>query len=241
MSLKLAMWSGPRNISTAMMRAWENRADTKVVDEPFYGYYLHASKAQHPMADVVLKSQATNWQQVSADMLVDDSHDIFYQKHMTHHMLNEIDLDWTKHLSHCFLIRDPLLVINSYLKKMPSVNNDDIGIERQFHLYQQISNITGQNIPIIDSEDVLQNPAAVLLALCQHLNIEFDRNMLRWPPGKRDSDGVWAKHWYQNVESSTGFAPYKEPKLHLTAAQKRLAKDNDVFYQQLYKKRIIAK
>lgn len=241
MSVKLAMWSGPRNISTAMMRAWENRPNTKVVDEPFYAYYLNATNVEHPMGAEVLNSQPTCWQQVAKDMQLDDEHDVFYQKHMTHHMLDEIDLGWTKHLRHCFLIRDPLLVINSYVKKMPSVSNDDIGIERQLYLYQKISEITGQNIPIIDSNDVLKNPAGVLTTLCQQLDIEFHPNMLSWPAGTRESDGVWASHWYQNVEASTGFSAYVEPKIQLTTAQKQLAKDNDIFYQQLYKKRIIAK
>lgn len=241
MTLKIAMWSGPRNISTAMMRSWENRQDTQVVDEPFYAYYLAQTKAPHPMAKEVLASQSNSWLNVSEQLSQTQyQQSIFYQKHMTHHMLDEIDLTWTKKLSHCFLIRDPLSVINSYVKKMPSVTSEDIGIKRQLQLYQQISNITGQDIPIIDSKDVLINPRGILSKLCEKLEIDFDENMLSWPKGKRSSDGVWAKHWYENVEASNSFSRYQEPLIKLTEQQTQLAQENDTYYQQLFRKRIQA-
>ena len=241
MTLKIAMWSGPRNISTAMMRSWENRKDTQVVDEPFYAYYLAQTNAEHPMAKEVLASQSTDWQDVSKQLSkAKYQHNIFYQKHMTHHMLEDIDLTWTKKLTHCFLIRDPLCVINSYVKKMPSVSNDDIGIKRQLQLYKQITDITGQDIPIIDSKDVLLNPRGILSKLCETLGIAFDENMLSWPTGSRASDGVWAKHWYENVEASNSFAAYQKPLLKLTEQQRLLAQENDGDYQQLYQKRLLA-
>lgn len=241
MTLKIAMWSGPRNISTAMMRSWENRADTQVVDEPFYAYYLAQTKADHPMAKDVLASQPNSWQEVSEQLSQDQyRNNIFYQKHMTHHMLDNIDLTWTKKLRHCFLIRNPLFVINSYVKKMPSVSTEDIGIKRQLELYQQITDITGQNIPIIDSKDVLINPRGILSKLCENLGINFDENMLSWPKGKRSSDGVWAEHWYENVEASNSFSPYQEPSIKLSIEQMQLAQENDNYYQQLFKNRIIA-
>ncbi|WNC72669.1 HAD family hydrolase [Thalassotalea psychrophila] len=241
MTLKIAMWSGPRNISTAMMRSWENRQDTQVVDEPFYAYYLAQTKVDHPMAKEVLASQSNSWQQVSEQLSQTNyQQSIFYQKHMTHHMLDDIDLTWTKKLSHCFLIRDPMCVINSYVKKMPSVNSDDIGIKRQLQLYQQITDITGQDIPIIDSKDVLINPKGILSKLCETLGIDFDENMLNWPKGTRVSDGVWAEHWYENVEASNSFAPYKKPLIKLSEQQRQLAQENDYYYQQLYQKRIIS-
>ncbi len=163
MTLRLAMWSGPRNISTAMMHSRENRNDTQVIDEPFYAYYLVASKADHPMTKEILSSPPNHWQDVVQQLTTSIcTRAIFYQKQMSHHMLDEVDLTWCKELQHCFLIRDPRFIINSYVKKMPSVNFEDIGIKRQFKLYRQLSELTGQDIPIIDSKDVLQNPQAIL-------------------------------------------------------------------------------
>ncbi|MEW6999701.1 HAD family hydrolase [Colwelliaceae bacterium BS250] len=243
MTLRIAMWSGPRNISTAMMRSWENRSDATVIDEPFYAYYLAHTNTPHPMQDEILASQPNKWQDVVRTLISDveqnsDSSDISYQKHMTHHMLDDINLDWANQVRHCFLIRDPAFVINSYIKKMPSVCSQDIGIERQYQLYQQLSEITGQDIPIIDSSDVLNNPQAVLSKLCDKLGITFSSAMLNWPQGPRSSDGVWAKHWYENVEASTGFAKYTAPKIVLTAKQQALAEENNYFYQKLFNKRI---
>ncbi|WP_070795861.1 hypothetical protein [Thalassotalea crassostreae] len=240
---RIAMWSGPRNISTAMMRSFENRTDSAVVDEPFYAYYLAQTKLKHPMYQQILASQSNRWQDVVEQLLTDheienNGREVFYQKHMTHHMLKDIDLDWTNHLKHCFLIRNPLYVINSYVKKMPSVNNDDIGIVRQYELYQQLCEITQSDIPIIDSKDVLENPESVLSQLCQQLDIPFEQRMLSWPKGRRDSDGVWSSHWYQNVENSERFGEFIEPVIQLTDQQKALADENDKYYQALYSKRI---
>ena len=150
------MWSGPRNISTAMMRSFENRPDTCVVDEPFYAYYLNRSGVKHPGNAEVIASQSSDWRTVAGQICDEPvGQDVFYQKHMTHHMLDEVALDWTTKLNHCFLIRDPLYVVNSYSKKRETVSADDIGIVRQLELYEQISEITGQNIPILDSKEIL--------------------------------------------------------------------------------------
>ncbi|WP_371375003.1 HAD family hydrolase [Thalassotalea aquiviva] len=244
MTRRIAMWSGPRNISTAMMRAWENRPDTDVIDEPFYAYYLAQTQAEHPVKEDVLAAQPNHWSDVVSQLLAPKPEHIFYQKHMTHHMLDDIELDWCKSLSHCFLIRDPLYVVTSYLKKMPSVNLEDIGIVRQFKLYQHLSVLTGQQIPIIDGDDVLQNPKAILSSLCAKLELPFSNNMLSWPQGRRESDGVWAQHWYQNVESSTGFkaparAESKQQLLaHLTSQQQDVVQISQVFYQQMYQQRL---
>lgn len=234
MTLRLAMWSGPRNISTAMMRAWENRPDCVVVDEPFYACYLAATGVEHPMREQVLASQSTDWSAV-AQMLstapVDEA--IFYQKHMTHHMLAETDLGWTRGLLHCFLIRDPLEVVNSYVRKRHQVSADDIGIIRQEQLYRAISEITRQDIPVIDAKAVLQDPETVLRALCDRLGMPFDAGMLHWPPGRRQSDGVWAAHWYESVEASTGFESYRARAISLTDEQRRVAEQSRSAYESL--------
>lgn len=228
------MWSGPRNISTAMMRSFENRDDTIAVDEPFYAYYLHTTGLAHPMRQEVIASQPTDWKVVAAALARDlDGVDIIYQKHMTHHMLKEIDLSWTGTLQNCFLIRDPEYVVNSYARKRDTISQDDIGIRRQFELYTQISAITGQEIPVIDASRFLLNPQAGLRGLCERLAIPYADKMLRWPKGRRASDGVWAAHWYEVVEQSTGFQAFSAPDISLTKAQQSIADEANDYYQLL--------
>ena len=231
------MWSGPRNISTAMMRAFENRDDTQVVDEPFYAYYLHTTGIVHPMNREVIASQPTDWRAVANSLSADcEDVPVVYQKHMTHHMLPAIDLGWTRGLRNCFLIRDPLYVVNSYAKKRDSITQDDIGIRRQFELYSDLSEITGQEIPVVDAAQFLLNPQRHLQAMCAHFGIAFSPKMLSWPRGRRDSDGVWAAHWYEVVERSTGFQPFTAPQVHLNPPQRRIADEADEYYQLLLAK-----
>ena len=239
MTHRIAMWSGPRNISTAMMRSWENRSDTGVVDEPFYAFYLHQTRSPHPCFDEVLKSQSVYYEQVASELTEGVcSSNVQYQKHMTHHMLEGSNLNWVKELQHCFLIRDPAQVVNSYSNSRGVCSAEDIGIQRQFELYQNITQISGQDIPIIDSNDVLKNPEKVLKLLCNRLGVSFMPAMLKWPQGSRKSDGVWAKHWYKNVEKSCGFGPYAAKSLQLNDAQLSVVNQVQPFYEQLYAKRI---
>jgi hypothetical protein len=212
------MWSGPRNISTAMMRSFENRPDTSVVDEPFYAVYLARTGLDHPMRDEVLRSQPTDWRAV-VEMLLGPSPDhapIFYQKHMTHHMLPEVGTDWMSACCNVFLIRRPDEVVASYSEKRGDVGLADIGVARQAELFEQEADRLGRAPPVIDSADVSAAPGAVLRALCLAVGISFTEKMLSWPKGRRASDGVWAPAWYDQVEQSTGFIPKAErarPKL----------------------------
>lgn len=234
MTVRVAMWSGPRNISTAMMRSWESRPDTKVVDEPFYACYLHSSGEDHPMATQVMNSQSTDWQTVIKELTTDACNTgVFYQKHMTHHMLPGLDLKWTSNLLHCFLIRDPEYVVSSYVQKRSTVSGDDIGIIRQLELYEQICEITGQAIPVIDARKTLEDPERTLQVLCEKLVLPFYKEMLQWPQGKRATDGVWASHWYGVVEQSSGFAPFREPRIDLTPEQKIVAEQSRSAYNTL--------
>lgn len=208
MTIAIAMWSGPRNISTAMMRAWENRPDCCVIDEPFYACYLHETGLQHPCREAILKAQPIKRSDVVSKLLAPRQQPVFYQKHMTHHMPEGCDLSWAKPLRHAFLIRDPAEVIASYLQKMPTVTEADIGISRQRALFDEITELTGRRPPVIDSNDVLRAPEATLQALCEALEVPWQANvMTQWPAGGRDSDGVWADHWYESVRASRGFAP----------------------------------
>jgi hypothetical protein len=217
MTIRIAMWSGPRNLSTAMMRAFENRADCVVSDEPFYAAYLAATGLDHPMRAEVLLSQPTDWQEVAAELAgplpqtdaggADNGNAaIWYQKHMTHHMLPAFGLGWMGSFRHAFLIRAPARVLNSYAAKREEVALSDIGLVRQAELFDRFANDTGQAPPVVDSDDVLRDPEGVLCKLCAALSIPFDRAMLNWPKGRRASDGVWAPAWYGSVEQSTGFA-----------------------------------
>ena len=177
MTIRIAMWSGPRNISTAMMRAFENREDTVVVDEPFYAHYLDRTGIEHPMAGEIINSQSTDAAAIAKALsAVPVAAEVFYQKHMTHHMLRGMDMSWTRGLQNCFLIRDPRYVVNSYAKKRNSITQDDIGIKRQYELFLEISEITGRELPVIDARLFLMDPESNLRQLCRGFGIGFSRS-----------------------------------------------------------------
>jgi hypothetical protein len=209
--LRIAMWSGPRNISTAMMRAWENRADTAVVDEPFYAFYLSRTRKAHPGAAEIIEAGETNWRKIVDGLCNDrpDAKSITYQKQMTHHLLPEIDRDWLTRLTNCFLIRDPAEVIVSYRKKNDEPALADLGFVQQAAIFEFVREQTGGIPPVIDARDVLQTPERILRLLCDAIGVSFDPAMLSWPTGLRTTDGVWAKHWYGEVALSTSFQPYR--------------------------------
>ena len=239
MTIRIAMWSGPRNISTAMMRAWENRADCAVIDEPFYACYLAETGADHPCREAVLRSQPTRRSDVITSLISDQPAPIYYQKHMTHHMPADCDLSWAMEMRHVFLIRDPAAIIASYLNKMPTVTSDDIGIVRQWELYQTVSKLTGRRPTVIDSGDVLTHPHAVLEKLCAALDVPWcEYEMTAWPSGPRTSDGVWAQHWYQSVWASTGFSAPRAPAPDVSGAAHKLAQDMRPYYDALWVDRL---
>ncbi|HEY3951537.1 hypothetical protein [Phenylobacterium sp.] len=208
---RIAMWSGPRNISTAMMRSFENRPDCAVVDEPFYAAYLAETGIDHPMREVVLASQPTDWRVVAEGLASDQPAPVFYQKHMTHHMLPGFGLDWAASCVNAFLIRDPAQVLASYVKKRAEVSLEDIGVVRQRELFDREADRLGRAPPVVEGADVLADPRGALGALCAALDIPFRQEMLGWPAGRRDSDGVWAPAWYEAVERSIGFAAPERP------------------------------
>ncbi len=211
--IRLAMWSGPRNISTAMMRSWGNRADTTVIDEPFYAFYLKNTGKRHPGAEEILAGGETDWRKVVAQcgrgLSASNESSIFYQKQMTHHLLSEVDRDWLGEITNCFLIRDPAEVICSYIKKNDDPSLDDLGFVQQLEIFDWAREHTGSTPPVIDAKDVLQDPQRLLRLLCDAVHVAFDEAMLSWPAGLRETDGVWAKHWYGEVMQSTSFQPYK--------------------------------
>ena len=234
--IRIAMWSGPRNISTAMMRSFGARPDTTVVDEPFYAAYLAASDADHPMRAEVLASQPTNWRDVVPRLLAEPPADrpIAYQKHMTHHMLPDFGLDWMGQVRNAFLIRAPEAVLASYSVKRGEATLADIGVVRQSDIFAREADRLGHAPPVVEGRDVLADPARVLARLCNALDIPWTPAMLSWPAGRRDSDGVWAPAWYDAVEKSNGFGPPPaDAPVHLPPAIQRVADQARPYYEQL--------
>ena len=211
--IRIAAWSGPRNISTAMMRSFENRADTAVIDEPFYAAWLAWSGADHPMRAEVLASQPTDWRRVIHALLgaVPGGRTVFYQKHMTHHVTPDMDLAWMAACRNVFLIRAPEEVVASYRERRSEVTLEDIGVVPQAELFEREADRLGKAPPVIDAADVLADPRGALTALCEAVGIAFDPAMLAWPPGRRETDGVWAPAWYEFVWASNGFAAPRPP------------------------------
>jgi hypothetical protein len=236
--VRLAMWSGPRNISTAMMRSWENRPDSMVVDEPLYAHYLAVTGLDHPGREEVMASGDTDWRRVVAELLgpVPSGVDVFYQKHMTHHLTDDIDRSWIGSLANVLLIRDPAEVVASYLRSRATVTADDIGLPQQVRLYDELQ-AAGSAPLVIESSDFLRDPAGYLRALCAHVGVPFTDAMLSWPTGPRDSDGVWGRHWYGSVWRSTGFAPYEARKPLLSPAGAVVADRCRPLYERLHQAR----
>ena len=205
------MWSGPRNISTAMMRSWGSRSDTFVIDEPYYAYYLSQNDLDHPGREEVLKEGELDVKKISNGLANDTNGNcsIYYQKHITHHLLDSIDRDWMKSVVNCFLIRDPKDMIISYSRVHPDLTMHLLGLEEQNEIFEYVRNITGEIPPIIDAKDVLINPRDILSKLCNKIGVIFSEEMLTWGRGSRETDGNWGKYWYKNVVNSTGFNQYK--------------------------------
>jgi hypothetical protein len=238
MTVRVAMWSGPRNISTAMMRSFENRPACHVVDEPFYAAYLAATGLDHPMRDEVLASQPRDWGAVVAGLDALDA-PLVYEKHMTHHMVDGFGLAWAAARRNAFLIRDPAEVLASYTVKRAEVTLADIGVERQHELFDREDDRLGHAPPVVRGADVLASPEAMLRALCSALGIEFLPAMLSWPAGRRASDGVWAPAWYDAVERSTGFAaPERRERAPLPDDLRRIADAARPHYEALERHRL---
>ena len=238
---RIAMWSGPRNISTAMMRAWGNRPDTVVCDEPLYAHYLLKTGTPHPGADEVMRSQSTDWRDV-VRVLTDDplpaGKTVFYQKHMAQHLLPEIGREWLERLTHAFLIRAPREVVASFADVAGAPTLDATGLSQQLDLFESVRARTGRTPPVLDARDVLTDPERLLRLLCESIDVEFTEAMLRWPPGPRETDGVWAKYWYDAVEQSTGFQPYRPSTKPVPAGLDDLLRAADTIYARLYEHRL---
>ena len=242
MTVRIAMWSGPRNLSTAMMRSFGSRADTFVSDEPFYGAYLRDTGDPQPMADQVIASMDCNWKSVARTMTgsCPTGAPIWYQKHMAHHMVGPIAHDDLPGLRHAFLIRDPDRVVASYVNKRVAVRPEHLGVERQVEYFEREADRLGHAPPVVDSADILREPAAMLERLCEALGIGWDPAMLSWKPGIRDTDGIWAPHWYDAVAKSTGFGSPEDHPIELDEDGQRVADACRPYYERLAEHRIRA-
>ena len=234
------MWSGPRNISTAMMRSWENRGDTIVVDEPLYAYYLQTTGIDHPSAREIIAAGETDWRTVVRSLCgpLAETGSVFFQKQMTLHLLPEVDRSFLASMKNCFLIRDPRDVIASYHARRPNPELADLGFLQQAELYRWVRDNTDQEPPVLDARDVANHPREVLTQLCERLDLGFDESMLRWPAGRRDSDGIWARHWYGAVEQSTGWSPYRASSEPLPARLESMYEKGLEVYIELFERRI---
>ena len=208
------MWSGPRTLSTALMRSFENRSDTVVVDEPLYAYYLAETGIDHPGRDEILASMPAGWPEVIDELTsgpLPAGRTVYYQKHMTHHLLPGVDRSRLAGLRHAFLIRDPRRLLASYAKVRHTPTLADLGLEQQAEIYRLFGG------PVIDAADLAARPRELLEALCAALRIPFDEAMLSWPPGPRPTDGVWARYWYERVWASTGFTAARDARADVSA------------------------
>ena len=231
--MHIAMWSGPRNLSTAMMYAFAQRADCTVWDEPFYAAYLSETGIQHPMGAEIIAAGETDPAKViqrCIEPIPPENH--LYQKHMTQHMLPDIPRDWMADVTNVFLIRHPARVIASYAAKRENPTLDDIGFPQQLSLYNHAIAL-GQSPVVIDSADIRANPKRALHSLCAAIDIPFDPAMLHWPAGGIAEDGVWAAHWYGAVHRSTGFAGAEGPLPKLDAIYESMLKQALPIYEQL--------
>lgn len=227
--VRLAMWSGPRNISTAMMRSFGSRPATVVVDEPLYASYLDATGLDHPGRDEILVSQPRRWQDATEQLTgpLPPGVELEYQKHMTHHLLPGVGREWLAGLTHAYLVRDPVEVISSYAQVRGEPTLEDLGLPQQVEIHRRYGG------PVVDAHDVLADPAGTLRALCAALGIGWDPRMLAWAPGPRPTDGVWAPHWYASVERSTGFGPPRTTRPELPERLRGLVEQARPFYDEL--------
>lgn len=242
MGLHIAMWSGPRNISTALMRSFDSRADTYVSDEPLYAAYLRATKKPHPMAREILAQQENDSARVTRTLAgpIPNNCSVWFQKHMTHHLLPETDRAWLHNVEHAFLIRQPRAMLVSLAKKLGEVSLEDTGLPQQAALHGELHKLTGKQPPVVVASELLADPSGVLTELCRRLGLAFDPAMLSWEPGPRSTDGCWGPVWYEHTYASTKFAAPRQTPIVLPKKLEPLALECEALFAELAQHRIQA-
>ena len=227
----VACWSGPRNISTALMRSWSSRSDTFVTDEPFYAYYLSETKLKHPMQMEIINKYSTDYKKIVSylNSKTPDGKKIWYQKHMAHHILNLNDIEWITNFENCILLRHPKEVISSYSNKNKLNSFEELGYRQQYEIIKLLKK-KNKSFIIIDSSELLQNPAKVLDAWCKKINIKYEQSMLNWEEGNHINDGIWWKSWYDNVIKTTGFQKYKKKDINIESEYDSIYNESMKYY-----------
>ncbi|OSQ49896.1 sulfotransferase-like domain-containing protein [Marivita geojedonensis] len=238
--MRVAMWSGPRNLSTAMMYAFAQRADFEVVDEPFYGPYLRLTGLDHPMREQILASRPEDAFEVEQSLIgsIKDGKPNVYHKHMCQHMIEGIPRDFMAECVNVFLIRHPARVVASFAKGYPELTAEDIGFDAQADLFDHVVSL-GQKPVVVDSADIRENPQGMLQKLCDAIRLDFDPAMLRWPAGPKPYDGAWAPHWYGSVHTSTGFAGPEGPLPELAGELADLVERTMPAYRKLQAEKLL--
>ena len=230
----IACWSGPRNISTALMRSWSSRKDTYVTDEPFYAYYLKETKLKHPMHNEIIKKYSSNYNEIVNYLTneIPQKKKIWYQKHMSHHILNLEKIDWIKNCENCILLRHPKEVINSYSIKNKLNSVEELGYPQQYEIVNFLKKIN-KSFTVIDSSELLNNPEKVLSAWCKKINIKFDKSMLSWEKGYHSNDGIWRKFWYDNVIKTNRFQKYEKKDITIENKYDSIYNESMEYYNHL--------
>ncbi len=230
----VACWSGPRNISTALMRSWSSRKDTFVIDEPFYAYYLKETQKNHPMKEQIIKHYSSNYENIVNYLTykIPNQKNICYQKHMAHHLIDLDNIDWIKKCQNCILIRHPKEVINSYTVKNNLKNVEELGYPQQYEIAKFLKK-SNKRFIVLDSKDLLKNPSKELSAWCKRISINFDKSMLHWKKGNHQNDGIWWEHWYDNVINTTGFQKYRKKDINIENQYDSIYNESMEYYNYL--------
>ena len=230
----VACWSGPRNISTALMRSWSSRRDTFVTDEPFYAYYLKETKLKHPFYKEIINKYSSNYDEVVKYLInrIPENKKIWYQKHMAHHIFDFNNIEWVDNCENCILLRHPKEVISSYSKKNKLDSVEELGYPQQYEIIKYLKKMNKPYV-IIDSNELLKNPEKVLSQWCVKINIKFDKSMLRWEKGNHASDGIWWKGWYDNVIKTTRFKQYEKKDINIENKYDSIYNESMKYYTYL--------
>ncbi len=240
MCKRIAMWSGPRNLSTALMRSFASRSDCEVLDEPFYACYLDATGYNHPMRANIIRTQETDFDIIMSKLCAGKiHHKIQYQKHMAHHMLDHWDRSFIEKLTNVFLIRSPKKVVRSLGLKLNTFDPKQTGFIQQFELFQLVAEKSGSIPAVISADDINRSPEKALRAICAAIGIEFIDSMLKWTLGPHTYDGIWGKHWYKKVNASTSFVSDREENLELSREERNMVKVLKPFFEELEKHKLV--
>ncbi len=233
--MRIACWSGPRNISTALMRSWSSRESTFVSDEPFYAYYLKEKAVKHPMHKEIIEYYPNQYEDIvmSLTSKIPENKEHWYQKHMAHHLIDFENISWIQEFENCILIRHPKDVISSYIKKNNLTHIDELGYSQQYKLIEYLKK-NNQKIIVIDSSILLQNPKRILSQWCKNLNIDFSIKMLRWKRGLYSTDGIWGVHWYNNVINTNQFVSFKKKGNNIVSEHQSIYDQALVYYNEMY-------